>query len=1361
MPKSRVTSERWTQIEELFHRAAECAPEHRAAMLDDYCGADAELRRQVEALLSSDESAGDSVQAAVRDGLDDVRFPLTGETISHYHILDGLGGGGMGLVYRAEDIRLGRRVALKFLPDESVKDPAALGRFEREARSASALEHPNICPIYEFGEHEGQPFLVMQLLEGQTLRELISAAGPGEPPLELNRLLELAIQIVDGLDAAHQKGIIHRDIKPANIFITREGQAKILDFGLAKLAGMLSADVNDSAQDPRGDGDAERTLVGAGPLSTPDLFLSRTGMAMGTAGYMSPEQVRGEKLDARSDLFSFGLVLYEMATGKRAFAGDTGPELQEAILTRSQIPARELNPRLPAMLETIINRVLEKNRERRYQSAAEIRADLATTKTETIVGQDASPPVRRWSWVFAAAVVIVGLAVGGIYWGRSHKVAALTERDALVLGDFTNTTGDLVFDDTLKQGLALQLEQSPFLDLVSDRKAIETLKLMGRPADERMTPTVTREVCLRTGSKAMVTGSIAGIGSQYQVDLKATNCNTGDVLAEAHEQAASKEAVLKALDRAAVSVRGKLGESLSSVQKYATPLEDATTPSLEALRAYSVGRKTAYVKGNGAALPYYKRALEMDPNFALGYRALSVVYGNLNEAGRSAENARKAYELRGKASERERFNIEAIYYTHATGELEKAAEVYEQWLQIYPRELVARGNLGVVSGALGNLEKALEQSRETMRLEPNNHQVYGNLAYYYTNVNRLDEADALYKQAEERKWENDYLTFYRYEWAFLMGDSALMARMAATAKGKQGIEDILLASQAQTEGWYGQLRDASEFTRQAMDAARRKDANEAAALYQATEALSEVESGNRVQARADAGAAVKLAPNRDVRAMAALTLARAGDTPAAEKLANEIDKAFPLDTLVQRYWLPTIRAALALQRQDPGRAVELLKAASPIELSVYSNLAIALCPVYLRGEAFLMLHDGNAAAAEFQKFIDHWGLVANAPWGALARLGLARSYAQAGDTVKSLAKYREFLALWKNADSDLRVLKEAKSEYKLLSARPVNADSHEAYLMGRFYWNKRTHEDIVTGLSYFQKAVSLDPKDPHGYAGIADSYIALGGTEWLPPGEAFSKAKEAALKALALDDTLAEAHSALGQAYQAERDWAAAEKECKRALALNPSYTMAHWRYSFFLSKVGRHDEAIAEAKRARELDPLLLFANVVLGQALYHARRYDESQQVLLKALEQEPSSYTASTVLASTYAQKGMFRESIAALERVPQSSSADVMIRAPLGYDYAKLGKNRDAEQLLKELGDESRRKYVSAYFVSWVCIGLGRNEEAIQWLEQAYRQEDYQLTWLGVEPIFDPLRSDPRFTALLRRLGLPPQASLKGP
>ena len=434
-----MTPERWAQIEELFHRAAECAPENRSALLDETCGDDPELRREVEVLLACDGSAGGSVQAAVRDGLDDVGFPLTGETISHYHILDGLGGGGMGLVYGAEDTKLGRRVALKFLPEESVKDPAALGRFEREARSASALEHPNICPIYEFGEHEGQPFLVMQLLEGQTLRELISATVPGEPPLELSKLLGLAIQIVEGLDAAHQKGIIHRDIKPANIFITREGQAKILDFGLAKLASTLSAEMDDPVRDPRSDAGAKRTTKESAPLSTPDLFLSRTGAAMGTAGYMSPEQVRGEKLDARSDLFSFGLVLYEMATGKRAFAGDTGPELQEAILSQMPSPAREVNPDLPVKLEKIIGRALEKDREARYQSASDMGIELKALQ------QELDPDRRiRWRGMTVAGVVVLSIVIAAFWFVKRQSASEILPPDLKLRQLTTNAPEDAV-----------------------------------------------------------------------------------------------------------------------------------------------------------------------------------------------------------------------------------------------------------------------------------------------------------------------------------------------------------------------------------------------------------------------------------------------------------------------------------------------------------------------------------------------------------------------------------------------------------------------------------------------------------------------------------------------------------------------------------------------------------------------------------------------------------------------------------------------------------------------------------------------------------------------------------------------------
>jgi tetratricopeptide (TPR) repeat protein len=630
-------------------------------------------------------------------------------------------------------------------------------------------------------------------------------------------------------------------------------------------------------------------------------------------------------------------------------------------------------------------------------------------------------------------VILVAAAVGGTWYFRSRQaLTRLTDKDTIVLSDFDNKTGDAVFDDTLKQGLSVQLEQSPFLDLLSERKVNETLKRMGRPAGDRLTPEVTQEVCQRTGSKAMLTGSIAGLGSQYVIGLKAVNCNTGDVLAEAQEQAASKEAVLKALDAAAIGLRSKLGESLSTVQKYATPVEEATTPSLEALKAYSLGWKAFYAKGGTAALPFYKRAVELDPNFAMPYAWMSTIYSSLNEGGLGGENARKAYDLREKVSERERFFIEGNYYMWATGELEKAAQTFELWQQTYARDDLPYRRLGLISNFLGNWEKALEEHREALRRDPNIGMTYVSLGNDYAGLNRLEEAEAVYKQAEDRKLENELLLANRYQLAFLKGDAAQMAQWLSAAMGKPGAEDLLLSEQADTAGWYGRLKNAHELTGRAMDSALHNDAKESAAAYQAAAALREVEAGNGEQARAEANAAVKLAPNRDVRAIAALALARAGDTAGAEKLAAELDKTFPLDTLVQRYWLPTIRAGAALERQDPNRAIELLQVTSPIELSEPSNLLIFLCPVYLRGEAYLLLHDADRAAAEFQKFIDHRGVVVMFPWGALARLGLARAYALQGDSAKARAAYQNFLTLWKDADPDSPILKEAKAEYAKL-----------------------------------------------------------------------------------------------------------------------------------------------------------------------------------------------------------------------------------------------------------------------------------------------------------------------------------------
>ena len=1007
----------------------------------------------VERISVADDSSGEAVAhgaggvaAAVR--LQPTRAALIGQVVSHYRVLDIIGGGGMGVVYRAEDLKLGRRVAMKFLSEEMATDAPALQRFEREAQTASSLNHPNICTIYEFGEHDGHPFLVMELLQGETLRDRLAAAGA--KPLPLQELLDVALQITHGLQAAHEQGIVHRDIKPANIFLTNKGVCKILDFGLAKALVQASpvpvsgGDVGLQSAPGRADEDEPELgpWLERSPLhrtdaqrfhqlvTTLETGLSRTGSAMGTAAYMSPEQVRGEKLDARSDLFSLGLVLYEMATGRRAFTGETVELVHDAIVHQPQIPVRDLNSTLPPELELIVDKALEKSRARRYQSAAKMHTDLEEIRS-------GKPTQIRRFWLGAAVVgLVVILAVAGVLYWRSHISRKLTDKDTIVLADFDNKTGDAVFDDALKQALTIQLEQTPFLDLVSASTVNETLKLMERSTDERLTPAVAREVCLRARSRAVVTGSITRLGNEYVVGLKAEDCNTKDVLAEAQETAASKDKVLKALGNAAVSLRGELGESLSSVQKYATPLEEATTPSLEALQAYSLGWKTNLAKGDTAALPLYQRAVELDPNFAMPYSLMAAVHLNLGEDDLAAENARKAYELRQKVSERERFFIETTFYVLTTGELEKAAQSYELWQQTYPKDFWPYLGLGYIFTELGRWEQALEQHRAAMQLEPNHEYNYANLGNDYVSLGRLDEAEAVYKQAEERKLEGSDLYVARYLLSFLKGDTAQMAQLLSTAMGKPHIEDVMMASQANTEGWYGKLKTAHELTRQAMDSAQHNDAPETAALYQVVAALREVESGNLELARAEAAAALKLGRGRDVKAMAALALARAGDIAAAEKLAHEIDEAHPSDTLAQRYWLPTIRAAVALERKDPNRAVELLNGMETIELSDIDYNAF-MCPAYVRAEAYLMLHDGDAAAAEFRKFVDHYGVVRNFPWGALARLGLARAYAldaskDPATRDKARAAYQNFLTIWKDADPGIPIYKQAKAEYAKL-----------------------------------------------------------------------------------------------------------------------------------------------------------------------------------------------------------------------------------------------------------------------------------------------------------------------------------------
>jgi DNA-binding winged helix-turn-helix (wHTH) protein/tetratricopeptide (TPR) repeat protein len=636
---------------------------------------------------------------------------------------------------------------------------------------------------------------------------------------------------------------------------------------------------------------------------------------------------------------------------------------------------------------------------------------------------------RKWLLRSAFAAAIASACLGVLSLLRhQHRSRALTETDTVVLADFANSTGDSVFDETLRQGTAVQLGQSPFLSLISEQRIRHVLRLMGRSADERITPELAREICERTGSAAVLEGSIARLGNQYVLGLGAENCRNEDVLDEEQVRATRKEDVLGALDKAVTRLRTRLGESLSSIQKFDTPVEEATTPSLEALKAYSLGRKVFFAKGNAAALPFLERAVELDPNFAIAHRALGQVYGNLTQRSRMESHLRRAYELREKVSDRERYYIEANYYWNGTGELEKAIPAYELWRQTYPRDYALYVHLGVIYASLGNLEKALEQAKESVRLESNVENNYGNVSNDYILLNQLDQAEMVLEQAREHGFGGEYTLALRYDLGFLKRDRARMEQVMAAAAGKPGIEYTLLAKQASVQAWYGRWKDFRQSTGRAMESATQNNAAETAAFYEAKAALIEVEAGNTKQARADADAAIKLAPNSDVLAMAALALALAGDTAAAEKLAAELDHSYPVNTLMQRYRLPTVKAAVALQRKQPQRAIELLQVTSPLELGADGWLL----PAYLRGKAYLMLHQGNAATSEFQKFMDRWGLVRDFPWAAFARLQSARAFQLSGDKTKAKIAYQDFLTLWRDADPDTPILKQAKVEYARL-----------------------------------------------------------------------------------------------------------------------------------------------------------------------------------------------------------------------------------------------------------------------------------------------------------------------------------------